>query len=149
MILIAAVALLAVGIEVGVRLSQASRGTVEIVNGGNTTLHNLVVAFGGSRIVIGDLNAGESTHVEIEAGSKNLVTLEFTQDQNPLTGITIDDIETDRMQQEGLNLVLVIKPNEVARYMADGDESEPSLLERLRQRIGDWIMAELLPSPGF
>jgi hypothetical protein len=143
-IVLISVIILILGIEVALRLSQASRSSVEIVNLGDTMLENLVVSFGGSQVAVGKVAPGETTHVWLSGTEKGTLSLSFTQAGNPMSGFLVPEFDPRSMRRDGLRMVLQIKPNEVVKSMDDELTSTP--LGRLRDRIGDWIAAELSPA---
>ena len=67
--------------------------------------------------------------------------LEFTQKGNPLTGFKVDDFDPTEHRRDGSRLVLVVKSNQVERYVEEDDsmKSPPRMLDRLM----DWIRDEL------
>lgn len=144
MLLIGAVVLLAVGLEVAVRMYHESRAAVEIVNDGNATLKDLVIEFGETRIAVGDVRAGGSARVWLDGGRKGAVTLAFTQAHNPLTGFFLDDVDPGQLNEEQLKMVIRVRPNEVTRGVED-DEVDPTPLSWLKQRIVDRFRSELSP----
>ena len=136
--------ILLVGVEIVVRIVQPSRTSVQIVNAGDTPIENLVVVYGGSRVGVGTLPAGESTQVWLTGSGKGTLSLEFTQAGNPMSGFQIADFDPRSMRRDGLKQVLTIMPNQVMKYMDDEDYSTP--LGRLGGRISDWVSAELDPT---
>jgi hypothetical protein len=126
---------LALVIEIGVRRLHNTRSSVEIVNEGDTLLENLVVTFGGSRIAMGAIGAGEKSRVWLSGGDKGTLSLSFTQARNPMSGFLIPEFDPVGMQRDGLRMVIHVKPNQVLKYMDDEENSSP--LGRLRDWIGD------------
>lgn len=137
-----AIALLAVVFEVVVWMNHESRGAIEVVNDGDTTLMNLVVSFGQARIAVGDVRAGDSARVWLDGGRKGTVTLAFTQDRNPLTGFLLDDVELGQLTEENLKMVIHVRPNEVTRSIEDGEDA-PTPLAQLWRRFVEQIKSEL------
>ncbi len=142
-IVLVSVIVLILGIEVAVRLSQNARSSVEIANLGGTMLENLVVSFGGSQVGVGKVAPGDTAHVWLSGQDKGSLSLAFTQAGNPLSGFLVPEFDPRSMRRDGLRLVLHIKPNEVMKFMEDEVTSTP--LGRLRDRISDWVSAELSP----
>jgi len=142
-IVLVSVIVLVLGIEVAVRLSGNSRSGLEIANVGDTMLENLVVSFGGSQVGVGNVAPGDSAHVWLSGTEKGMLSLSFTQAGNPMSGFLVQEFDPRGMHRDGLRMVLQIKPNDVARSMEDEVSSSP--LSRLRDRIGDWVAAELSP----
>jgi hypothetical protein len=142
-IVLISVIVLILGIEVAVRLSQNTRSGVEIVNLGDAPIEKLVVAFGGSQVGVDKVAPADSAHVWLSGAEKGTLSLSFTQTGNPQTGFLVPEFDPRSMRRDGLRLVLRIKPNEVERFMEEELPSTP--LARLRDRIGDWVAAELSP----
>ena len=140
MILVGLIVLL-VGIEIVVRITSPSRTSVQIINAGDAPIENLVVIYGGSRVGVGTLPAGENAQVGLTGSTKGSLALEFTQKGNPMSGFQIADFDPRSMRRDGLRQVLTIMPNQVMKYMDDDIDTTP--LGRLGSRIGDWVSAEL------
>lgn len=143
MVLIVLIVLI-VGIEVAVRLSRTSRSSVEIANVAEVPIENLVVSFAGSQVGVGNVAAGDTTHVWLSGIEKGTLSISFTQAGNPMSGFQVPDFDPGNMRRDGLKLVLHIKPNEVMKFLDDEETSTP--LGRLRDRIRDWVSAELDPA---
>jgi hypothetical protein len=135
--------ILILGLEIAVRFSQSARTGIEIINAGDSLLQNLVITFEGSHVVVGDVAAGQSAHVWLSGIAKGTLTLSFTQAGNPMSGFQIADFDPRSIRRDGLKQVVQIKSNEVVKYMDDEESSTP--LARLRDRIRDWVSAELDP----
>lgn len=142
-IVLISVIVLILAIEVAVRLSQNTRSGVEIVNLGEAPIEKLVVSFGDSQVGVGKVAPADSAHVWLSGAGKGNLSLSFTQAGNPQSGFLVTDFDPRTMSRDGLRLVLQIKPNEVERFMEEELPSTP--LTRLRDRIGDWLAAELSP----
>ena len=104
-------------------------------------IENLVVSYGGSRVGVGTLPAGENTLVWLTGSKKGTLSLEFNQARNPMSGFQIADFDPRSMRRDGQRQVLTIMPNQVMKYMDDAEYSTP--LSRLGGRISDWVSAEL------
>ena len=142
-IVLISVIILVLGIEVAVRLTRNSRTGVEIANMGEAPIENLVVSFGGSQVGVGHVGAGDTTRVWLSGREKGTLSLSFTQSGNPMSGFLVPEFDPRSMRRDGLRLVLHIKPDEVMKFMEDEVTSTP--LGRLRDRISDWVSAELSP----
>jgi hypothetical protein len=140
-IVLISVIVLILGIEVAVRLAGNSRTGVEIANLGDTMLENLVVSFGGSQVGVGNVAPGDTAHVWLSGTEKGTLSLSFIQAGNPLSGFLVPEFDPQSLRRDGLRMVLQIKPNDVRKFMDDEVASSP--LSRLRDRIGDWVSAEL------
>ena len=132
---------LVVGIEIAVRITSPSRTSVQIINAGDTPIENLVVIYGGSRVAVGTVPTGEKTQVGLTGWRKGTLSLEFTQQGNPMSGFQIANFDPRAMHRDGLRQVLTITPNQVMKYMDDDSDTSP--LGRLGGRISDWVSAEL------
>ena len=136
-------AILLLGIEIGVRSLQSAKSSVQISNLGDTLLENLVVSFAGSQVGVGNLAPGESAQVWLSGTKKGTLGLAFTQKGNPMSGFQIADYDPPILRRDGLRMVLQIRPNEVTKFQ--DDESSTSLLGGLSNRIRDWVWGELSP----
>lgn len=139
-ILIGLIVLLVLG-EIVFRFTRPSRTSVQIINAGDTPIENLVVIYAGSRVGVGTVPAGENTQVGLTGQAKGMLSLEFTQKGNPMSGLQIADFDPRSMHRDGLRQVLTIMPNQVMKYMDDDTDTTP--LGRLGNRISDWVSAEL------
>ena len=75
-------------------------------------------------ISLGTLAPGQSTKVWFSAAGKGPLKLEFTQKGNPLQGFQVDDFDPDEHRRDGLRLVLVVKNNQVERFVEDGRQHQ-------------------------
>ncbi|MDG3005320.1 hypothetical protein [Paludisphaera mucosa] len=126
------IVLAAVAIEVGVRLARKPRAALLVINGGGTPVRDLVASYAGVRQLVGVVPSGGSTLVRLENGTKDDVTLAFVQEGNPAPGFLVGGEELDQARRDGLRVVVVLKPNEVSRYMEEDVEvDDPSPLIRM------------------
>jgi hypothetical protein len=132
---------LVLGLEVAVRLAQSARSRVRIINAGTTPIENLIVSYAGSRVSVGNLQPGETGYAHLSGGAKGKLDLAFTQKGNPMAGCQIADYDPRALGRDGLEQVIEIKADQVTRYMDDAEATTP--LTRLRDRVRDWVSAEL------
>jgi hypothetical protein len=130
-----------VGVEVAFRFSGGSKTCVQIINNGGSTIENLVVSYGGSDVVVGNLPSGESAHAWLSGNRKGTLSLSFKQAGNPMSGFQFSEFDPRSMRRDGLKLVLQIKINEVEKYMEDDESSTP--MGRLGDRFRLWLADEL------
>jgi hypothetical protein len=130
-------ALLLLGAEVAVRQwVVAPKTCVQITNRGDAAMEDLVVSYAGSQVAVGRLPVGQSTHVWLSAGPKGLLRLDFKQKGNALTGFQIPDFDPAQIRRDGFKLVLVVKSNEIERFMDDDPLADRETLE---DRVRRWI----------
>ncbi|QEH38499.1 hypothetical protein OJF2_71020 [Aquisphaera giovannonii] len=139
-ILVAVVLALAVGGEVAVRYARGARGNVQVVNAGAEPLEGLVVAFGGGKVAVGRLPAGDSARIRLEGDSPGPIELEFAQRGNPLNSLRVEDYDPRESNGKGVRTVIEIRPGEVSKYMEDDDTLTPA--GRIRDRILEWFGIE-------
>ena len=143
-ILLSVAAILLVGAEVTFRQWEAPKTCVQIINQGDGTMEDLVVDYAGSKLMVGRLAEGQSTHVWLTAGPKGPLRLEFRQKRNPMAGFEVADFDPVQCLRDGFKLVLLVKTNEVQRFM-DDDEFRKNQ-ESLGDRIQRWIRSEIEPT---
>jgi hypothetical protein len=134
-ILAVVILLVAVGAEMGVRRWNSAKGCVQIVNQGDSVVENLVVSYGETRISMGSLAAGESTSVWFTPAGRGTLTLDYKQKGSALTGFRVADFDPAQNRRDGFKLVLVVKTDQVERFVED-DENGPSEF-RLHERVRD------------
>ena len=142
-IILVSLAVLLLGAEVGVRQWTAPKVCVQITNKGEGAIEDLVVSYAGSQVAAGRLPVGRSTQVWVSAGPKGLLRLDFKQKGNALKGFQIPDIDLAQVRRDGFKLVLVVKSNEIERFMDDDPLADRETLE---DRVRRWIRAE--PEPA-
>jgi hypothetical protein len=141
-IILASLAVLLVGAEVTVRHWVAPKSCVQITNKGDGAIEDLVVSYAGTQVAVGRLPAGQSTQVWLSAGPKGLLCLDFKQKGNGLAGFQVPDFDPAEIRRDGLKLVLIVKPNEVERFMDDDPLADRETLE---DRIRRWIRDGMEP----
>jgi hypothetical protein len=142
-IVLISVVCLVLGIELVARFSAPSTGGVQIVNGADSVIENLVVSFAGSKIALGSLAPGDATVVRLSGKENGTLDLAYTQKGNPVAGFQVADYDPRALRRDGLRLVIQIRPNEVMKYMDDDEDGTP--LGKLRGRVSDWFYGELDP----
>ena len=133
--------LLTVGAELVVRPWNPSKACVRIVNQGDAALEDLVVVYRETKIRLGRLGSGETTNAWFSAAEKGPVTLEFNQDGNPLKGFQIPDFDPVDNISNGFKLVLVLKKDQVERFMDDDPTRTP--LKTLMDNVKAWFESEI------
>ena len=111
-------------IEIVVRVAQPSRTYIQIINGGDNPIENLVVAYAGSRVGVGTLPAGESTQVRLSGRKKGI-----SRSNSPRRVIrwraSRSPISTPTHAPGWLETGLTIMPNQVTKYMDDASDTSP------------------------
>ena len=84
---------------------------------------------------------GGKSKVWFSGAGEGPLNLEFTQKGNPLKGFNVDDFDPIEHRRDGTRLVLVVKSDQVERYVEEDDsvKSPPRMLDRLM----DWINDQL------
>ncbi len=142
-IVLVCVIALAAALEIVVLLAQSARTRVRIINAGATKIENLVVSYSGSKVSVGELSPGETGYAHLSGNQKGTLELAFTQVGNPMSGFQVPDYDPATLRESSLEQVLEIKADQVTRYMEDAEATTP--LSRLRDRIVNWVSAELDP----
>jgi len=140
-ILLCSLVALAAGLEIVVLFTQSARTRVRIINAGATKIEDLLVSYAGSKIRVGDIAPGETGYAHLSGNEKGTLELAFTQAGNPMSGFQVADYDPSTLRASSLEQVLEIKVDQVARYMEDAGATTP--LSRLRDRIANWMSAEL------
>jgi hypothetical protein len=131
----------AVGLECAFRFGALATGCAQIVNEGDEPIEDLVASYAGTSVTLGRIAPGEKTKVWFSGSKKGLLALMFTQKGNALNGFKVDDFNPTELRRDGSRLVLLVKSNQVQRFVEEDDESRspPRMLDRLM----DWIRDEL------
>lgn len=119
LILGALLLLLTIGGEVLVRPWNPSKGSVQVVNQGESPMDDVVVTYSQTRVRVGTLGAGRSTNVWFTAGGKGTLSLEFRQKGNPTNGFQVQDFDPTENLANSFRLVLIVKENRVEKFMDD------------------------------
>jgi hypothetical protein len=144
--MVAVVLLLLAGVaEFSVRPWKAARGCVQIVNLGDTAIDDLVLFYSGTKISLGRVGAGQSSHAWFTPGPLGPLVLEFKQKGNPLPGFKLPDFDPGSNIRDGLKLVLSVKKDRVERSVDDDDTVKAR--ENVIERVKDWLFPELNNSP--
>jgi hypothetical protein len=107
-------------------------------------MEDLVVSYAGSQVRVGRLPMGQSTHVWLSAGPKGLLRLDFKQKGNALAGFQVADFDPTQNRRDGFKLVVLVKSNEIQRFLDDDPMADRETLE---DRIRRWLRAEMAPTP--
>lgn len=129
-------------VEVGVRRWTRPRACVKVVNETSETVRDLVVTYDDSRIAVGDLPAGQSTHLWLSAGRPGPLKVEYRQKNNALQGFEIADYDPAACIKDAFKQVVVIQTNQYQRYIED-DETRRKEQESLGSRFLRWLSSEV------
>lgn len=140
-IVLTIIASLLVAVEVGVRRWTRPRARVQVVNETSETACDLVVTYDDIRINVGDLSAGQSTHLWISAGRPGTLRIEYRQKNNALQGFQIPDYDPAECIREATKQVAVIQTNQYQRDL-ENDETRKQQ-ESLGSRFLHWLSSEL------
>jgi hypothetical protein len=143
-IILLSVAGLLLGAEVAIRQWMSPKSCVQIINQGDGAMEDVIVTYAGSQVRVGRLPAGQSTHVWLSAGPKGLLRLDFKQKGNALMGFQVPDYDPVQNRRDGFKLVLLVKSNEIQRFMDDEPMADRETLE---DRVRRWLRAEMVPTP--
>jgi hypothetical protein len=137
-VLIVAIAL---GLEWAVREGGAGTGCAMVENDGAQPMINLVASYAGSKVNLGTLAPGAKAKVWFSGAGRGILSFEFTQQDNPMKGFKVEDFNPPELRRDGSRLVLLVKTNQVERYVEEDEavKAPPRMLERLM----DWIRDEL------
>jgi hypothetical protein len=132
---------LAVGLEWASRFWGSQTTSALVVNEGTEPMHAVFASYANTRISLGTIAPGEKSKVWFSAAGRGALKLEFSQKGNPLTGFKVEDFDPMEHRRDASRLVLVVKSNQVERYVEEDDsvKSPPRLLDRLL----DWIKDEI------
>jgi hypothetical protein len=132
---------LALGLEWAFRFGGSATGCALVENGGVQPMEGLVGSYAGTRASLGTLAPGEKTKIWFSGAGRGVLSFEFTQKDNPMTGFKVDDFNPTELRRDGSRLVLVVRGNQVERYVEEEEsiKSAPRMLDRLME----WIRDEL------
>src|SRR5206468_6321148 len=119
------------------------KACVQIVNQGQGKMDDLIVSYADTQVTLGRLGVGQSAHIWLTAGPKGPLRLDFRQEANALSGFQIPDFDPHQNSRDGFKLVLIVKSNEIQRFMDDDARNDG---ETLGDRIKRWIHSEIDPS---
>ncbi len=126
MIVAVSAAVLTIGAELAVRLGGSAGGCVQVVNEGDEPLSDLVLTYAGTTLTHGTLPAGQAAKVWFSPAAKAPLRLAFTQKGNAMSGFEYPDFDPAGIRRDGNMLVLVVRPNQVDRYVeTDEHLSQP------------------------
>jgi hypothetical protein len=141
-IILVSLAVLLLGAEVGVRRWVVPKSCVQITNQGEGAIEDLIVSYAGSQVAVGRLPTGQSTQVWLSAGPKGPLRLDFKQKGNAIRGFEVPEFDPAQNRRDGFKLVLVVRSNEVERFMDDDPLADRETLE---DRIRRWMRSEMEP----
>jgi hypothetical protein len=137
-------AVVLVGAEVTLRQWQSPKACIQIINEGDGAMEDLVLDYANTKIPVGRLGMKQSTHVWVTAGPKGTLRLDFRQKHNALKGFQIPEYDPQQNLQDFFKLVLVVKTNEIQRFVEDDEfrQNPVSLGERIKQ----WLSSDFEPA---
>jgi hypothetical protein len=127
----------ALGLEWTIRYGPSSRGCALVVNEGAEPIEGLIVSYAGTSASLGSLAPGEKTKAWFTGSGRGMLTLQYTQKGNALSGFKVDDFNPTELRRDGSRMVLVIQTNRVQRFVEE-DDTNPSP-PRMLDRLMDWI----------
>ncbi len=135
---------LLVGAELTFRRWTSPKACVQIINEGDGPIEDLVVGYDHTQIAVGHVGMRQSTHVWVTAGPKGLLSIDFRQKNNAMKGLQIPDFDPQQNLQDSFKQVIVIKTNEIQRFVEDDESIKDK--ESLGARIKRWMSSELEPA---
>jgi hypothetical protein len=136
-------AVLLVGVELALRRLQSPKACVQVINDGDGTMEDVIIEYNGTTVPVGRLPMGTSTHIWLTAGPKGLLRIDFRQKGNALKGFQVSDFDPMQNLQDAFKLVLVVKTNEIQKYVEDDEFRKDK--ETLGDRIKQWMRSEIEP----
>jgi hypothetical protein len=140
-IIVAGLAALLVGAEVGLNLWRGRETIVQVKNEGAEPIEGLTFRFGTRQTNVARVLPGESARVYLSGRRPGTLTMAFRQKGNAMTGYQVPEFDPDLMSREGFKLVLEVRPNEVVRYQEDSEPVSPlgQVVQGFTQRFWDSI----------
>ena len=129
----------AIGLEWAFRFGAAATGCALVENDGAYPLEGLTANYAGTKVSLGTLAPGARTKVWFSGAGRGVLSFEFTQRENPMKGFKVDDFDPTELRRDGSRLVLVVKKDQIERYVEEEDaiKSPPRMLERLTNWVRD------------
>ena len=102
-------------------------------------MDDLVLSYSGTTLRPGSLESGQSTQAWFSPSGPGLLRLGFSQKGNGLKGFELADFDPSKNHRSGSMLVLVVKTNQVERFVeADDRLSSPQgLFDRILEMCFD------------
>lgn len=133
-----------VSLELGLTLFKPPEAGVRIFNMGETPIVDLRIAYGGRTIAVETIPPQQSAFVHFAGWKRDLLTLNFTQLDNPLGSFQVADFDPAALRKENADLAIEIRENEFSRgHMPD---ETPTALGRLWRNVSSWFVDESEPS---
>jgi hypothetical protein len=107
-------------------------------------MEDLIASYGGTRVAVKRLKPGESVNVWFTARERGVLSLDYQQKGNPLTGFNVPDFDPLQNRRDGFKLSLVVRNNLVERSVEDDETTTP--LQIFGERIKGWVSSELMPA---
>jgi hypothetical protein len=135
------VVMLAIGLEWAFREGGAATGCAVVENAESQPMEGVVASFADAKVSLGTLAPGEKARVWFSGAGRGVLSFEFTQASNPMKGFKVDEFNPTELRRDGSRLVLVVKSNQVERYIEEDAslKTPPRLYERLMDWIGDQL----------
>jgi hypothetical protein len=129
----------AIGLEWAFRFGAAATGCALVENDGVYPIEGLAATYAGTKASLGTLAPGGKTKFWFSGAGRGVLSFEFTQRENPMKGFKVDDFDPAELRSDGSRLVLVVKKNQIERYVEEEEtiKTPPRLLERLANWIRD------------
>jgi len=136
---------LLVAVEVAVRRWERPKACVQIVNGGDGVMEDLVVFYADTRLPAGSVLKGHSVHLWLTAGPVGPLRLEYRQKGNAIQGFQIADFDPAQLIEDGNKQVLLVGSNLIQRSV-DEDQTRKDK-ESWGQAIWNWFQSEVKSPP--
>ena len=107
-------------------------------------MDDVVIQYNGTTVPVGQLPMDTSTHIWVTAGPKGLLRIDFRQKGNALRGFQVVDFDPMQNLRDSFKLVLLIKTNEIQRFVEDDEFRKDK--ETLVDRIKQWMSSEFEPA---
>jgi hypothetical protein len=131
--------------EFAVQPWKTPKGCVQIVNQGDAPIEDLVLSYAGTKVVVGRVAVGQSSHAWFTGDKLGPLDLDFKQKGNPMTGFQIADFDPASNIRDGLKMVLFVKNDQIQRSVDDDDTVKAR--ENLIERVKLWLLPELKQAP--
>jgi len=143
-IALSAFVVLLAGTELTLRRWAGLKACVQVINEGDAAVDGLVIEYDGAKVPVGRLAVRQSTQVWLTASRKGPLRLDFRQNGNALKGFEVPVFDPTQNLQDFKRLVLIVKPNEIHRFVEDLDADKD--IEPLKDRVKRWMSSEFEPA---
>jgi hypothetical protein len=131
--------------EIAVRLMVPATARIEIINESGEVIEDLVVIYRNTKVPIGNVGVDAHASAWVTADKSGTVKLDYHQKTNGMNGIEVGDFDLSNEVHDGSKLVVVIRQNQVGRYMED--DPDRWTWARVGDRLKEWMGIEKIP--GF